>query len=289
MYQYVAYGLGIHSELPLDETETRAHADVIIRVAPPAPFPDVNDGTVFATADHAQIAYRALGVFTIRDGASIEVVPVPDADLMQIRLTLLGPVLAILLHQRGDLVLHASAIALNGAGLVFLGAPGWGKSTTAAALAQRGGALIADDIVAVRFDQNDQPVVYPAFAFVKIWADVATALGAETRESARIAPTLDKFVQPLARADSIAIPLKRVYVLDRGDQVAIETLAPQTGFIELVRHTFVVHLLDDTGATRAHFGQCSRVANRVPIKQLRRPANLDSLTQIVELVERDAT
>jgi hypothetical protein len=289
MYQYVAYGLGIHSDIALGETETPARADVTIRVTPPAALDDstTHDGEVIATAQDTRFVYRALGAFVIRDGATIEATPVSDADAQQFRLAILGPAFAILLHQRGDLVLHASAIALNGAAVAFLGAPGWGKSTTAAALAQRGGALIADDIVAVRFE-NDQPVVYPAFAYVKIWADVARALGADLRDAARIAPDVDKFVQPLARADSIAIPLARVYVLEPGDQVALEAFTPQNGFIELVRHTFVVHLLDATGATATHFEQCARVAKHAPVKRLRRPPNLDSLAQIVELVERDA-
>src|SRR2546426_9378375 len=37
----------------------------------------------------------------------------------------LGPVLAVLLHQRGRLVLHASGVALDGCAVAFLGGSGW--------------------------------------------------------------------------------------------------------------------------------------------------------------------
>ncbi|CAG0947602.1 hypothetical protein ANRL1_04323 [Anaerolineae bacterium] len=290
MYQYVAFGLGIHSDIALGETETRTNADVVIRVASPAAFPDsLPDGTAFAQARSAQIQYRAVGVFTIRDGTTIELVPVPGADELQIRLTILGPVFSILLHQRGGLVLHASAVAKDCSGIAILGAPGWGKSTTAAALVQRGYALVADDIIAVRFDYPRQPIIYPAFPFLKIGSEVARALGEDVRTASHIAPAIDKYVQPVARADALsAIPLRRVYVLASGEQVEIESLTPQDGFFELVRHTFVVHLLDATGATATHFEQCAQLANTVPIKRLKHPQSLASLAQIVEQVERDA-
>jgi hypothetical protein len=46
---------------------------------------------------------------------------------------------------RGQIPIHASAAALNGQALIFLGQGGTGKTTTALALAQRGWDLLADD------------------------------------------------------------------------------------------------------------------------------------------------
>ena len=50
----------------------------------------------------------------------------------------------------GALSLHASAVALEGAGLLILGAAGRGKSTLALRLIALGAALIADDRVLLR-------------------------------------------------------------------------------------------------------------------------------------------
>lgn len=47
------------------------------------------------------------------------------------------------------LVLHASAVAFSGRGILILGAAGSGKSALALALAGRGAALVADDRVAI--------------------------------------------------------------------------------------------------------------------------------------------
>ena len=48
---------------------------------------------------------------------------------------LLGPVMGVLLRHRGVICLHASAVAINGRAVAFVGPPGAGKSTMAAALA----------------------------------------------------------------------------------------------------------------------------------------------------------
>ena len=57
--------------------------------------------------------------------------------------------LGYLLHRHGRVALHASVLAWDGAAFVFAGRPGAGKSTLAAALAQRGAPAISDDVAAV--------------------------------------------------------------------------------------------------------------------------------------------
>ena len=48
---------------------------------------------------------------------------------------LVGPVLGLLLRLRGVVCLHGSAVAIGDRGIIFVGAEGAGKSTTAAAFA----------------------------------------------------------------------------------------------------------------------------------------------------------
>ena len=70
----------------------------------------------------------------MRGGQEVIVEPSPDADERAVRLCLLGPIVALIPHQRGRLILHASAVAVGGDAIAFLGGQGWGKSTIAAAL-----------------------------------------------------------------------------------------------------------------------------------------------------------
>ena len=58
-----------------------------------------------------------------------------------------GMTLAVVLQQRGALVLHASAVDLGGAVVAFTGPSGAGKSTTASVFAARGYPVVTDDFL----------------------------------------------------------------------------------------------------------------------------------------------
>jgi hypothetical protein len=76
--------------------------------------------------------------FLLNDGREIVVAPESEASAADIPIFILGTVFGILLHQREQIVLHASAVRVNGKAVLFAGSSGAGKSTLAAALAQRG-------------------------------------------------------------------------------------------------------------------------------------------------------
>jgi len=63
-----------------------------------------------------------------------------------VRLYLLGSAWGALCYQRDLLVLHASAVRVDGRAVAFCGRPGMGKSTLAAWLAESGHALVSDDL-----------------------------------------------------------------------------------------------------------------------------------------------
>lgn len=290
MYRYIAYGLGIHSELPFQELlPGETNADVTIRVNHLNHLPrSAGTGTFRVTTNEANIRYAGIGAILIRGGSEIIVDPDPGIDERELRFYILGPVFGVLLHQRGRLVLHASAACINGKAIAFLGAPGSGKSTTAAAFYARGHHVIADDLVAIAFDNENPPLIHPGFPVLKLWPKVAASLGNDISASPRTSSNIDKRAWRIDRAFStVPLLLKCVYVLTEGEYPEIKPLTPQESFVELVRHTFVVHLLDATKTTPTHFRQCSIVANSVPVRLLKRPQSLDALPAVAELVERD--
>jgi hypothetical protein len=60
---------------------------------------------------------------------------------------LVGTVLSFLLTLRGETILHASAVALGGEAVAFLGLSRTGKSTLAALLCSHGAQLVTDDVL----------------------------------------------------------------------------------------------------------------------------------------------
>jgi len=76
--------------------------------------------------------------FLLRGGREILFEAAPGVQAGDVSAFVIGTVFGILLHQRGEIVLHASAVRVNDRAVLFCGPSGAGKSTLAAALAQRG-------------------------------------------------------------------------------------------------------------------------------------------------------
>src|SRR5436190_17257795 len=151
--------------------------------SPDPPWADTD-----AAEDAIVLEWRAVGRFTIRPDHSVKVEPARDAAAALVREFLRGPVAAVRLRQRGLLVLHGSAVTLNGRAVVFCGASGWGKSTLAAALHRRGHPLLADDFAAIRIGARGGATLRAAPPFLKLWPDSARTLGLSTAALPRVHP-----------------------------------------------------------------------------------------------------
>ena len=138
MYYYQAFGLALRSELQLPElVEGRpGKYDVNILFLRPdeaGPLERFSETTIRVTDGEAYFSYAGIGSFFVRSGDQILIDPAPGVDEGSLRLFLLGNVLGTLAFLRGFLVLHGSAVAIDGRGVAFLGHSGEGKSTMAAA------------------------------------------------------------------------------------------------------------------------------------------------------------
>ncbi|HUY82907.1 MAG TPA: hypothetical protein VMU92_14360 [Acidobacteriaceae bacterium] len=94
----------------------------------------------------------------------------------------------------GHIVLHASAIAMEGHVVAVLGISGQGKSTLAAWLASQGHPVLTDDCLVLRWDEEEQEwLAQPSYESVRLWPDSVDALGinkAELREFAEHSPKM---------------------------------------------------------------------------------------------------
>jgi hypothetical protein len=141
-----------------------------------------------------------VGRFLLKDGAEIVVAPESQANGEDVPVFLLGTVFGILLHQRGQIVLHASAVEVNGKAVLFCGSSGAGKSTLAAALAQRGYRLLTDD-VAITLDLDATPIVHPDGRQLKLWAQAIEKLELAGSRRNPVRRSLKKFYVEPGRSD----------------------------------------------------------------------------------------
>lgn len=291
MFFYNAFGLILASEIALPELPAAPSAspDVTVCLAPRRPIPARAPGDdlwLEYTAERAELVWPRLGLLTAQHGREMIITPAPDAQAVSIRLFIIGPLITAILHQRGKLVLHASAVAVNGGALLFLGASGKGKSSTAAALLARGHSLVTDDVAALDLDA-EVPAILPAFPRLKIGAQVAAALGYDAASLPPLHADLPQRRWLSAPLHAEALPLKAIYVLDDGDESAVVPLLDQEALIELVRHACPTRWGLSGGAT--HFLQLARLVQTVPLYRLRRPRDLAVLPSVARLVEQFAT
>jgi hypothetical protein len=132
----------------------------------------------------------------VRDGREIVVNPLPDAPPETVRLFLLGSAFGALLHQRGILPIHGSAITYQGQAFILTGISGAGKSTLAAALVRKGCKLLTDDVAAITFNQAGTPWVQPAYPQQKLWRDSAVMMKLATGRLIRVMADMEKYAVP---------------------------------------------------------------------------------------------
>lgn len=297
MYFYQAYGLKIKSALLLPEliSGQEIDADVIVQLTKLQHSPLKTDSTPHCyqlTEQGMYIHWEGVGTFLVREGKEILIEPVPEADEDRLRLFILGAAIGVILHQRGFLVLHGSAVAINDQAVVFLGDKGWGKSTIAANFHARGHSLIGDDVIALDLNSDNQPIVLPAFPQLKLWPDAVASIGIDSENLPRLVPHLEKrdrrldsgFVQQ-------TIPLHRVYVLGRDDALEIKSLQPQEIMKYLMRNSYITRFGKELlpPGEGFHFLRLMKLARQVPIYRLLRPCDLSLLNTTVDLVEEHLT
>ncbi|NER85251.1 MAG: hypothetical protein F6K42_38275 [Leptolyngbya sp. SIO1D8] len=281
---YTAYNLCIHSEIPLLETMTAVGpADVTVRLGK-------LDEVSRTSLDWGQRFLGTMpesGKFLIQNGNEIIIDPAPQAPGSMLRSTVLGPAMAVILRQRGFLVLHASAVVIQDRAIAFMGGSGWGKSTLANAFHRKGYELLTDDVLAINV-AADGPLVHPAFPQMRLWSEAAEALGHQASSLSPLNQNTTKlsyeFDQGFRR---LPTPLRRIYVLAKGTEHSIVKLAPQVAFAELVRHTREVSSLKAAEFVTSHLRQCTQLINTIEFSRFTRKPALEALPDLVAMVEAD--
>ena len=225
----------------------------------------------------------------VLDGNQI-VIDLPiDTTESLLRPIILGPIITLLLRQRGLLVLHASGISTPKGAIAFIGNSGWGKSTLANAFYNQGYSLLTDDVIAIRM-KDGVPITFPAYPHVKLMPDAAAALGYNYDALTPLSSKALKRHNCIDRAFSQKpVPLIKLYALENvsRDHNEIESTTPQTAVVELIRHTRGTDVLTSVEHMGAHLRQCTELVKSIPISRLKRRRSLDGLSEIIQIIESD--
>jgi hypothetical protein len=220
-----------------------------------------------------------------------------DDDEM-VRLLLIGTGAALLLHQRGLLPLHASAVVTPAGAALFMGHSGAGKSTLLNEFLRRGYPMLAEDLAAVRLDADGVAWVEPGVQITKLWADSAAELGHSTEGLPRVRTemktemntAIEKFVLPVAdKLTRDAAPLAAIYLLSSHNQptIHLEERRDARKFNALLDHTWQKLVVKRMGLHTAHFQRAIAVANQARIVRVQRPDDNFRLKELADAVEAD--
>ncbi|HER63305.1 MAG TPA: hypothetical protein ENO11_04945, partial [Desulfobacteraceae bacterium] len=200
-FRYKVYGLVIDSEISLPELimEKNKAPDVFIKLGmvPDQLEKPLGSGVLYEAGEDDFI-FRLDNVarYRVREGRFITIQANKNAAPEEVRLFLLGSVMGALLHQRGMLALHGSAVVKNNRATIITGVSSAGKSSLAAGLYEKGYAILSDDITVINTGDASIPAVSPGIPHLKLWKDVLIYMN-EGKSLERIRPRMEKYKKPV--------------------------------------------------------------------------------------------
>jgi len=263
------YGLAVESEFPLPGAPPIAPSspDLIVRAARARPVQSPVTGLFNLTQDDD--AY----VFDFPDG--VQAVVARDANRIDLSWPshftsdyaatyLMNVVLSLVLRLRGHATLHASAVLIDDAAVVFLGVSGAGKSTITAMLALRGFAAIAEDVTAI-IDRGTTFGVVSGHTHIRLWPDVATLLFGSAETLPLIAnEEWKRYFDVSDRFSHGTFDIAAIYSIDDRKQGAprVEALEGSEALLDLIAASYK----PDLEMSAAEFDLLGRIARNVPTR-----------------------
>lgn len=319
MPAYRAFGLVIEAdrEIPaLSGVEVSSHesVDISVELTGAGPWDDLEPGEsdwhesvpddlghVLRVTRFPSGGFR----FSYRDG--IEFVVASDGNSVRARwpedLTLedtveylLGPVIAFILRMRGVVCLHACAVVADGGDRCFavMAPSGHGKSTTAAACARQGLAVLTEDVLALEY-RDGEFWATPAYPRIRLWPQAVDGLFGSPEALPRITPQNETWDKRYLDLDAPGFAYQRtplrlaaIYTpeCDETSPSMVEFLPASEALVRLIGNVY--SRCRPTSAQRAReFAFLERVARNVPVKRYRGRYGFEHLNDRCALLHAD--
>jgi len=292
-YFYNCFGLIIKSQFFFAELKPykNDNYDMIIRFDREKNFPieglKKDSNIIKYSSNDISFIFDTKPLFRVRNGKEIIINSDFKIEDILLRSLLLGQGMGVLLHQKGYLVLHGSAVNMGDKAIAFLGGCGEGKSTTAAALNIRGHPLITDDVLVIDFDNNNNPVLLPSFPRIKLWDNAIDLLTNGKEIFPKIHPKFQKYSYNVDKNFcDYQLPLKTVYIIEKSEKNSITPLRSQDALIELVRNAYMIFLFNDD-EKHQNLIQSAKTVTNIHFKRLKRSHSLADIEELLNIIEED--
>lgn len=311
---YRIFDIALDCDFPLPELPEVTQADTILHVqrgvidAGEVPGPEWahewqdSHGNITMTCSQTGqnyfLQFPALAIFKISKSSDrIVCFPEPDIPEDTIRHLLIDQVIPRALGQKGQLVLHASAIQLpDGTGIIFLGDTGRGKSTIASSYHKNGARLITDDCLLIKIIKNS---IYctPNYYGLRLYPDSAEAIYDTNMLYEPVAHYTGKKRVVLSdnndRLDK-PVPVSAIFLLsdsdeDSPDTISIEKIQGADELMSIIRQTFLLDVTDKKLLKKQFNNASETVITLTAIFKLSYPRNHAMLAEVRKAIKKVMT
>ncbi len=214
----------------------------------------------------------------------ISVLPHEQLDDHTIEHLLVDQVLPRFLAHEGHLLLHASAINVQGRTVLFLGKSGWGKSTLAALFHQAGNQLYSDDCVQLKHEQTAW-FALPTYPSLRLLEDSIENNFPDDYLSSPVSDYSDKQRIALPSKPEIKAPaIHAMYFLSDPKttytQTEIGTMRPGAVCIELIERSFRLDL-SNRDQSKQLMKIAAELTQSIPAYRLSYPHDFDNNSRLL--------
>ncbi len=242
---------------------------------------------LFRTSEGLALTYDDTGRFDVpATGDAIRWQRGPAPDEAAMRVDVLGRALALAMHQRGALALHASGVAFPGGAIALVAPSGTGKSTLGFALVRAGGKLLSDDTLPV--EPGPPARARPGVQSIRLRDDAASVLGEQERFTPEVWGKREYRELPAESLATGPVPLAAIYVLVPGaaDQPEPVVASPLPGVIAAALLVGQHKLGSLLGASVAGptLARAAALVRAVPVRKLSVARDLGRLSEAATML-----
>ncbi|MFV0341432.1 MAG: hypothetical protein ACK5JH_00870 [Anaerocolumna sp.] len=244
-------------------------------------------GKSYLIGNHTTLFSNKTVYLAIEDGNSIKYQAKENANSQYLKTYLLGFGFAFLFLQKHQMAIHCSSVVGDKGALLIAGESGSGKSTLTRAFIKAGFKLLADDMELVRV-RGKELFAYPAFPYQKMCRNEVEKL-TNPQEAIYIDEMKDKFMVPcfsvFEEQEQKVLGIVILQVSDCG-QVQLEEVKGIDKLYAIYGNLFVRKLLQTEKVNPHIINACLKIAGTIPIYQMNRPVNLDTVEEQMDALNK---
>ncbi len=295
--KYKAYNLLLSvpfecPELMLAEAEDEHLESVIVTYGkvPDTLTAPLNHGITFeANETELLLTVKEVGRYYVQDGCRMTIEKEDNASDDAVRCFFFASALVALLHQRGDLVLNASAIQTDKGAILFAGTSGSGKSTLLQEFVKRGYKQLCDTSALLYRDAStSQFFCTPSYPSVTLWKHSLDLLNMDHEGLQKTGPESSQYL--LSNREHFCpdpLPLHRIFILSTHSEshISINEIEHFKKYMTIIRQIHYGRFVSRLFQEKVHFQLAVTAAAQAAVFRLKRPNFSNTLTEFADRIE----